>query len=178
MNPNLALKPTFSGAVRFQRAAPSPPAWLDRRAATLPPMAIEREISPRQSFVVVIVRGLERETYRSRPTKIRERPYFCVGRRPFSSDREWTKLGAHPGKLPRGVIVGSVEIADCRRAGQRGALHPCCANPCDSSGISFRAISPSPSSGGRSLEVVPNHPLHRTRTGGLRLPPRPGDARR
>ena len=77
-------------------------------------MSIERAISIRQPFVELILQGVKREEYRSRPTNIRERVYLYASLQPFESDEDWEKVGRQPGQLPVGLILGSVEIVDCR----------------------------------------------------------------
>lgn len=39
--------------------------------------------------------------------------YLYASKRP-GDDSRWKKLGFEPGELPAGVIVGSVEIVDCK----------------------------------------------------------------
>ena len=73
-----------------------------------------RAISIRQPYVELILRGTKTREYRSRPTNIRERVYLYAGLRPADSPASWRKLGKHPGDLSTGVIVGSVEITNCR----------------------------------------------------------------
>lgn len=84
-------------------------------------MAIERAISIRQPLAEMILRGLKREEYRSRPTKIRERVYVYASLQPVRVSSQWKKVRLKPGDLPVGVIVGSVEIVDCRKT-QSGAF--------------------------------------------------------
>lgn len=77
-------------------------------------MSIERAISIRQPFVELILQGVKREEYRSRPTNIRERVYLYASLQPFESDEEWAKVEREPGQLPVGLILGTVDIVDCR----------------------------------------------------------------
>jgi len=77
-------------------------------------MQIQRAISIRQPFVELILRGVKQEEYRSKPTHIRERVYLYASLQPFESDEEWKKVGCAPGELAVGLILGSVEIVDCR----------------------------------------------------------------
>lgn len=72
-----------------------------------------RAISIQQPFVEEILRGLKRYEYRSRPTKIRGRVYLYASKKDGEASR-WKKLGFRPGELPAGLIVGSVEIVDCK----------------------------------------------------------------
>lgn len=75
--------------------------------------AIERAISIRQPYCDQILRGIKLSEYRSRRTNLRERVYLYASLTP--GDREdWDDHGYAPGELPAGVIVGSVEIIDCR----------------------------------------------------------------
>jgi hypothetical protein len=75
-------------------------------------------ITIRQPYVELILRGIKKE-YRSRPTEIRGRVYLYASKRPADSPIEWQKVAAYPGMLPTGVIVGTVEIIDCRQDEQR-----------------------------------------------------------
>ena len=75
---------------------------------------ISRAISIRQPFVELILRGIKHKEYRSVPTNIRERIYLYASLTPADSPVDWRKVGKKPGTLPCGVIVGSVEIIDCR----------------------------------------------------------------
>lgn len=77
-------------------------------------MPIERAISIRHPFFELILRGTKREEYRLKPTNIRERVYLYASLTPFDSRREWEKVGRNPGEHPVGLVLGSVEIVDCR----------------------------------------------------------------
>ncbi len=76
---------------------------------------ITRAISIRQPFVEQILRGIKKKEFRSRPTKIRERVYLYAALTPRREPALWRSVGCEPGDLPAGVIVGSVEIADCKQ---------------------------------------------------------------
>ena len=76
-------------------------------------------ITIRQPYVELILRGIQKE-YRGRPTDIRGPVYLYASKRPADSPIEWQKVAAYPGMLPTGVIVGTVEIVDCRGDEQRG----------------------------------------------------------
>jgi len=76
--------------------------------------AILRAISIRQPYVEQILRGLKTIEYRSKPTRIRERVYLYASLTPGGDAEDWRSVEASPGGLPVGVIVGSVEIVDCR----------------------------------------------------------------
>ena len=78
------------------------------------PAAVLRAISIRQPYVELILRGIKRREYRSRPTNIRGRVYVYASMKPAEWPREWRMVGKHPGELPTGVVVGSVDIVDCR----------------------------------------------------------------
>jgi predicted transcriptional regulator len=80
---------------------------------------LERALSIRQPYVELIFRGSKRAEYRNRPTQIRGRIYVYASLKP--GDVEY---GARRGisreafdALPRGVIVGSVDLVGCRRRG-------------------------------------------------------------
>lgn len=78
-----------------------------------------RAISIRQPYVELILRGLKRYEYRSRPTRIRGRVYIYASLRPGDEDG-FRKLGKAPGELPTGRIVGTVEVVGCRFFSSRG----------------------------------------------------------
>ena len=65
-----------------------------------------RALSVRQPYADQIMRGKKRIEYRSRPTKIRGRIYIYASLTLAFSNGE---------DLPRGVIVGTVELFDCTK---------------------------------------------------------------
>jgi hypothetical protein len=77
-------------------------------------MPITRAISIRQPLVEQILRGIKKKEFRSRSTNIRERVYLYAALTPRREPALWRSVGCEPGDLPTGVIVGSVEIADCK----------------------------------------------------------------
>lgn len=52
--------------------------------------------------------------YRNMPTNKRERVYIYASKSPADLD-VWDEIGLEPGELPAGVIVGTVEVAGCRK---------------------------------------------------------------
>ena len=72
-----------------------------------------RAISIRQPYVEAILRGFKKFEYRSRATKIRGRVYLYASKGP-GAEESWAKLKLQPGDLPTGVIVGTVDIVDCK----------------------------------------------------------------
>jgi hypothetical protein len=78
-------------------------------------MEPKRAISVRQPYAEQILRGTKRFEYRSIRTNIRERVYIYASLRP-ADDTEPTECQG----LPRGVIVGTVEIAGCGEDGNGG----------------------------------------------------------
>jgi hypothetical protein len=79
---------------------------------TKPSELLTRALSIRQPYVEAIFRGTETEEFPSRPTGIRGRVYLYASLR--SGDAEYGESLGIPGyrhaALPRGGIVGSVEI--------------------------------------------------------------------
>jgi predicted transcriptional regulator len=69
-----------------------------------------RALSVRQPYADQIMRGTKQIEYRSRPTKIRGRIYIYASLTPAFSNGE---------DLPRGVIVGTVDLFNCTK-GPRG----------------------------------------------------------
>jgi hypothetical protein len=63
-----------------------------------------RALSVRQPYADQIMRGTKRFENRPRPTKVRGRVYIYASLTPASSRGE---------DLPRGVIIGTVEIHNC-----------------------------------------------------------------
>ena len=74
---------------------------------------LTRAISIRQPWVELILSGQKQAEYRSRPTNIRGRVFIYASLTPAETLTEWNKVGKHPGELPTGRIVGTVEITDC-----------------------------------------------------------------
>jgi hypothetical protein len=73
-----------------------------------------RAISIRQPFVELILRGSKRKEFRSRPTRVRGPVYIYASLKPNGHIPSWRKLGLLSEPLPMGVIVGTVEIVDCK----------------------------------------------------------------
>lgn len=71
-----------------------------------------RALSIRQPYAEQILRGTKRIEYRSRPTKIRERVYIYASLTAGQTEH-FESMGLAPGDLPTGVLVGTVDIADC-----------------------------------------------------------------
>jgi predicted transcriptional regulator len=76
---------------------------------------IERAISIRQPYAELILRGIKKNAFRSRPTVIRERVYIYAALKPATDPQQWGRAKAQPGDFATGVIVGSVEIVGCRQ---------------------------------------------------------------
>jgi len=79
-------------------------------------------ISIRQPFVELILRRIKTAEYRDYPTNIRGRVYLYAARKPVDDPARWRQVEAEPGELPTGVILGTVEIVDCRWDGEAGVL--------------------------------------------------------
>lgn len=75
---------------------------------------IELAISIRQPYVEQILLGIKPYEYRSTLTHIRGRVYLYAAKKPVDNAAEWRKAGSERGKLPTGVIVGSVVISGCK----------------------------------------------------------------
>jgi hypothetical protein len=87
-----------------------------------------RAISIRQPYVENILCGDKEYEYRSRSTKIRGRVYLYASRKP-GAESDWKRLKMQPHDLPTGVIVGSVEIVDCKYFEERGEYGYALKNP-------------------------------------------------
>jgi predicted transcriptional regulator len=77
---------------------------------TLVPEILKRALSIRQPLSELILRGDKTLEFRSRLTRIRERVYLYAGKNLALVD-DFPEEEAE--RLPRGAIVGSVEIIDC-----------------------------------------------------------------
>jgi hypothetical protein len=71
-------------------------------------------LSVRQPYADQIMRGTKRIEYRSRPTRVRGRVYIYASLKPASSRGH---------DLPRGVIVGTVEIHNCTEGSEGYRWH-------------------------------------------------------
>jgi hypothetical protein len=74
------------------------------------PEILKRALSIRQPLSELILRGDKTLEFRSRLTRIRERVYLYAGKK-LALVHDFPEEEAQG--LPRGVIVGSVEIIDC-----------------------------------------------------------------
>ena len=83
---------------------------MPSRQNALPRGILNRALSIRQPLSELILRGDKTLEFRSRLTRIRERVYLYAGRKLALVD-DFPEQEAE--RLPRGVIVGSVEIIDC-----------------------------------------------------------------
>jgi hypothetical protein len=78
-----------------------------------------RALSIRQPFAEAIMRGHKTIEYRSQPTAIRERIYIYASLGRYPEDEEEDMLAEYgitdvaSNDLPRGVLVGTVELFDC-----------------------------------------------------------------
>ena len=79
-----------------------------------------RALSIRQPWVELILRGRKTREFRSTPTQLRARVYLYASLHPADYPPAWRAVGAKPGELPTGSIVGTVEIVDGRWDGRSG----------------------------------------------------------
>lgn len=80
------------------------PATLSPKKAEYPPPEKNRALSIRQPHAEDIMLGIKKHEYRSFPTKIRGRVFVYASLTPDSTDAE---------AMPRGVIIGTVDITGC-----------------------------------------------------------------
>jgi hypothetical protein len=73
---------------------------------------IVRAISIRQPYVEQILTGAKVREYRNVPTNIRERVFIYASKR-AGEWFDYDLLGFERDKLPRGLLVGSVDIVGC-----------------------------------------------------------------
>jgi hypothetical protein len=69
-------------------------------------------LSIRQPYAELILRRLKRFEYRTRPTNLRGRIYIYAAMQE-GDPAGYRKLRCAPEDLPRGVLVGTVEIVNC-----------------------------------------------------------------
>src|SRR5262245_34261335 len=76
-------------------------------------------LSIRQPHAEAIMRGVKKIEYRSGPTKIRGRVLIYAGLKRYSAEAEAEMMEEYRIKdvscddLPRGVLIGTVELYDC-----------------------------------------------------------------
>ena len=71
-----------------------------------------RALSIRQPYAEQILLGKKKVEYRGRHTYIRERVYIYASLT-TGYVGDWEDMKMQPGDLPTGVLVGTVEIANC-----------------------------------------------------------------
>ena len=82
-----------------------------------------RALSIRQPHAEAVMRGIKMIEFRSQPTGIRERIYIyaSLGRDGEHGEtdmlRQYRISGVRTNDLPRGVLVGTVELFDCTNGG-------------------------------------------------------------
>ena len=81
---------------------------------------ITRAISIKQPFVELILLGKKKQEYRGVRTHHRGRVYLYASMKPKDDPELWRQVRREKGTLPKGLIVGSVEIVDCIRKGRKG----------------------------------------------------------
>ncbi len=77
-----------------------------------------RALSIRQPYAELILRRVKKVEYRSTSTNIRERVLIYASKKPAEDPASWRKVKKQPGDLPTGVLVGTIEVCDCR--GKKG----------------------------------------------------------
>ena len=99
-----------------------PVSWLHRNVSR--EESGVRALSVRQPHAEAIIRGVKKIEYRTRATRIRERIYIyaSLGRYSPGVEAEWmSKYGITDVRcedLPRGVIIGTIELNDCTGSGR------------------------------------------------------------
>lgn len=78
-----------------------------------------------QPWCDLILQGKKRLEVRSQPTQIRGRIYLYASKKDSRLPEAIPHLQASAHELPRGVIVGSVELINCRRAAPDDASAAC-----------------------------------------------------
>ncbi|WP_166819998.1 ASCH domain-containing protein [Thalassoroseus pseudoceratinae] len=78
-----------------------------------------RALSIRQPWAALIMRGEKTVEYRSKPTKVRGRVsiYASLGKPDVSDSQVRSEVGTSWKELPKGVLIGTVEVTDCIEQG-------------------------------------------------------------
>lgn len=71
-------------------------------------------ISIKQPYVEEILRGIKKIEYRSKITYKRGRIFLYASASKVTEKPRWENLGLEMYSLPTGMLVGSVEIIDCK----------------------------------------------------------------
>src|SRR5205823_601208 len=83
--------------------------------------SIERALAVHQPFAELIVIGKKKREYHSRPINLQERVCVFACQRMDVDDRDVCEVrGIEVDSLPRGVLVGSVDIVGCKWNDERG----------------------------------------------------------
>lgn len=84
--------------------------------------------SVRQPFAEQIIHGTKKIEFRSRKTNIRGRVYIYASKKITSREKEaYKKMKVELGTFPVGILVGTVEIVDCKE--RSGEYHWILAKP-------------------------------------------------
>lgn len=108
-----------SRSARRQNEAPEPPVDFDR---SLPALGV------RQPWAELILRGVKSIEVRVVPTNVRGRIYVYASRKAGEGqvvERAAGEHGLDVAALPRGVLVGTVELVDCRLCTAADAAASC-----------------------------------------------------
>ena len=89
---------------------------------------IIRAISIRQPYAEQILQGKKVFEYRKKLTRIRERVYIYAALKEAvdADEHDYALIGKAFASLPKGVVVGTVEIAGCLRNGKKGYKYELC----------------------------------------------------
>lgn len=74
-----------------------------------------RALSIRQPYAELILRGIKKIEYRSRPTKIIGERFYIYASLKWAGVNGHDSQGIQEGEAPTGVIVGTAAIAKCER---------------------------------------------------------------
>lgn len=86
-------------------------------------------ISIRQPYAELIMLTIKKHENRSTLTHLRGRVYVYASKKPAADNSGWRRAKKEPGGLPTGVIVGSVEIVDCKWSDSHGCFRYRLTNP-------------------------------------------------
>lgn len=81
---------------------------------------LTKAISVRQPYAELIMMGIKIEEYRSIPTNIRGRVYIYASNTLEKDEDGISQTNKTAEELPRGFLIGTVEIKDCRGSKSQG----------------------------------------------------------
>jgi hypothetical protein len=101
-------------------------------------LIVMRALSVRQPWAELIIRGSKTIECRTRPTYVRERVWIYAAEGRAKRDTLTTITIPDQAALPRGVLIGSVELVACRRLRPSDSAAACL--PIDFAGYAWLVV--------------------------------------